>query len=94
MSATRKRWWGGADGPEADNDPITVGHKDANAVFADLLRTKADVFAAEHHATEAIEARDKAKRDHQRAWEAMTKLFQDHDLTEVPLPQQEGTGDE
>jgi hypothetical protein len=91
MSPTLKRFWRGAEEPEADNDPVTVGHKDANAIFADLKRTKSDVFSAQHAATEAADALIQAKLDHTRAWEAMTKLFQDHDLTDVPLPKQDGS---
>ena len=94
MSATRKRWWGGADGPDADNDPVTIGHPDANSLFADLQRTKADVFATEHAATEANEAHETAKRNHMRAWEAMQQHFIDHDLLEPQMPKQEGHGDE
>jgi Holliday junction resolvasome RuvABC DNA-binding subunit len=89
MSPTFKRFWRGSDDDlevEADNDPITIGHKDANALFADLQRTKADVFAAQHAATEATDALAQAKIDHTRAWEAMMKLFQNAELTDVTLP--------
>ena len=91
MSATRKRWWGTLEEPEADNDPVTIGHPDANSLFADLQRTKADVFAAQHAATEAAEYLVRAKHNHARAWEDMQQHFINHDLADVPLPKQEGS---
>jgi hypothetical protein len=74
---------------QADNDPVTVGHADANALFADLLRTKQDVFAAEHAATEACSHLEQARLDHVRAWERMQKLFIENDLNDPPMPTQE-----
>lgn len=72
---------------EPDNDPVTVAaHDDANTLFANLTRARADLFAAKHAVTEAQDAERTAQHDYQAAVTAMMKLFSDHDLVDLPLP--------
>jgi hypothetical protein len=71
---------------ESDNDPVTIGHADANTLFAALLRARDDLFRARHAVTEAVAEAKIAEREFQAASDAMQQLFVDHDLIELPLP--------
>jgi regulator of RNase E activity RraB len=72
---------------DADNDLITIGHADANTLFANLKRAKDDLFAAGHAVTEAQDAKVEAEKAYALACQAMIRLFEENDIVDRPLPE-------
>ena len=64
---------------DPDNDPVSINpHPDANSLFAGLKRAQADLFAAKHSVTDAIDAQAQAQAAYNSATHDMMKLFADH----------------
>lgn len=88
MSATRKRWWGTLEDPEADNDPVTIaGHETLDALADNICRADCDLIRAQTNLVEAKEALEQAIGDRDRAHAAFIKRCSEKFSLEIPLPQ-------
>lgn len=90
MSATRKRWWGTSDDPEADNDLVTVEHQTLDALADAICRANIDLLRLQTQRVELDEAIQQATADKTLAEQKFIQRCSEKFDLEIPLPKQEG----
>lgn len=90
MSATRKRWWGTLEEPEADNDPVTVQHETLDVLADNICRANIDLLRLQTQRVELDEAIQRAASDKAMAERQFIQRCSEKFDLEIPLPKQEG----